>query len=99
MNNQQRNSSNIPPLITSFHGTLLPPIEGFDPNHLENFLQAIAHIASFLRLLRDPLAESHRGDGTYFRLILNALPQIERDLSLVFSSQMEQKPLLSSPSS
>jgi hypothetical protein len=82
MNNQTTSNIHHTPLILTWHGVILPPIEGFDPNNLESFNQAVAHISSFLRFIRDPLAEYHRGNATFYDLMIQNAPNIERDLLL-----------------
>ena len=49
-------------LLTTFNGTSIDPVDGFDPNRPDDFVALFNSLSSFLAMLVNPLAEVHRGN-------------------------------------
>jgi hypothetical protein len=90
---QTNNAFNPADLLTTFNGTSIAPVDGFDPNRPDVFIALFHSISSFLAMIGNPLAETHRGNATFYRSILDHLRGFQTSLSLYCRVMEGEAPL------
>ena len=90
---QTNNAFNPADLLTTFNGTSIAPVDGFDPNRPDVFIELFHSISSFLAMIGNPLAETHRGNSTFYHSILDHVRGFETSLSLYCCVMEAEAPL------